>query len=162
MDALHDPYTWVIFSFVLFLGIAWKFGRKPIAASLDAKIAVIRAEIDTAERLRDEAKALLLDYEARQKEIETMADKMVSDARDQAEVLRQREEARMNDLMKQKEAQLTERLNLMRDQAIDDIRQVAATLAYDATRKMVGQKLDDETRNKLVERALDHVSQQLN
>lgn len=162
MEFLHDPYTWVIFSFILFMGIAWKFGRKPLAAGLDAKIAIIRAEVENAERLRDEARALLLDYEARQKEIETMADKMIDDARAQADSLRLREEARMNELLKTKEAQLTERLNLMRDQAIDEIRQVAASLAYDATHKMVTQKLDDETRTKLIDRALDHVSQQLN
>lgn len=162
MELLHDTYTWIIFSFAVFAVVAWVFGRKAILAGLDTKIAVIRKEIDTAENLRAEANALLLEFEQRQRDAQLEADKLVAKARDQSESLRIREEARLDDMMKRKEQQLTARLALMRDQAIDEIRQVAATLAYDAAQKMVTQKLDDDSRNKLIERALEQVAQRLN
>ena len=78
------------------------------------------------------------------------------------DALRIREEARLDETMHRKEEQLNARLALMRDQAINDIRQVAAQLAFEAAEKMVAQKLDADTRNKLIERALDQVSQRLN
>jgi F-type H+-transporting ATPase subunit b len=162
MEFLHDTYTWVTFSFIVFAVVAFKFGRKAVLSALDTRIATIRAEIDTAERLRAEAQALVLEFEQRQKDAQREADKMVATARDQAEALRVREEARLEDTMRRKEEQLNARLTLMRDQAIDEIRQVAATLAFDAAEKMVTQKMDADTRAKLIERALDQVAQRLN
>jgi F-type H+-transporting ATPase subunit b len=158
----QDPYTWVILSFALFCVIAWKFGRPQILKSLDDKIAVIRKEIETSERLRAEAQALLLDFQQRQKQAEQESERLINQASVQAEHFREREEKRLNDLMKQKEQQLTERLNLLRDQAVDEIRQVAAGLAFEAAQKMVTQKLDADTKSRLIDRALDHIAQRLN
>jgi len=162
MDIFLDAYTWVTFSFVVFLIAVVKFGGKAVLSMLDGRIATIAREIETAERLRAEAHALVLEFEQRQRDAQAEADKMVATAREQADAMRVREEVRMEEMLRNKEAQLNARLSLMRDQAIDEIRQVAATLAFEAAEKMVAQKLDADTRNKLVERALDQVMQRLN
>lgn len=162
MEILHDTYTWIILSFVIFAVVAWRFGRAPVVAALDTKIATIRAEIKQAENLRAEAQALVMEFEQRQRHAHAEAEEMVEKARQQAEALRLREEARLEETMRRKEEQLNARLLLMRDQAIDELRQIAAQLAFDAAQKMVVQKIDDETRAKLLDRALEQVAQRLN
>lgn len=159
MTFLSDPYTWVIASFLLFAGVAYKLGVPVLLRRLDEKIATIRKEIETAEMLRAEANALLLEYEQRQHHAQIESDKMVAAARDQAEALRAREEERLEEVMRRKEQQLTERLNLLRDQAVADLRGVAANLAFEATQNLVTSKLDEATRAQLIDRAISQMAQ---
>lgn len=161
MEILHDTYTWIIFSFVIFLVAAVKFGTPAILRALDTKIKTIRTEIDAAEKLRAEANALLLEFEQRQRDAEREADTLVMQARENATAIRAREEELLNDMMRRKEQQLVERINLLRDQTIVELRQVAADLAYQATTKMVTSHLDPESRTRLIDRALEQVQQKI-
>jgi F-type H+-transporting ATPase subunit b len=158
---LHDTYTWVTLSFILFLGIMIKVGVPTLLSKLDQKIATIRTEVETAARLRAEAEALLLEFEQRQRDTEKDADQLVSAARDQAESLRLREEEKLAELMRNKEQQLNERLDMLRDQTIADLRQIAAKMAIETVEKMIAEKMDTETRTRLLNRAMDQVSQRL-
>jgi len=60
-----DPTLYVIIALVLFFLMLMYFGiHKKIASSLDARADKIRAELDEARRLREEAQALLASYQA--------------------------------------------------------------------------------------------------
>lgn len=161
MELLNDTYFWVTASFILFIIVAVKFGRAPILGALDTRIASVRADLAAAETARDQARALLADFEQRQQDAARQADALVDAARAQADALRIREEENLNQLMHRKEQQLSERLAVMRDQAIEELRAIAAQLAFEATRDMVIKSLDDQTRTRLVDRALDQVTQRL-
>ena len=64
-----------------------------LLAALDAKSAEIANELDEARRLREEAEALLADYETRRKSAEQQAEEIVTEARETAQRLA--EEARV-------------------------------------------------------------------
>lgn len=162
MDVLHDTYFWVVVSFLLFAAVAYRFGRRPFLASLDAKIETVRKEIAASEKLKAEAQALLLDYEQRQRDAQAEAEAILQAARDQATKTRVREEARLDEALKRKEQALEDRLNRLRDQAVAEIRQTAATLACDAAQNMITQKMDAETRTRLIDRAIDQMGRELN
>lgn len=157
MHMLTDTYTWIIFSFAVFLLLAVKFGWPAILAALDSKIKTIRDEVAAAETLRAEANALLLEFEQRQRDAAREADTLVAQARASADQFRQHEEERLAEMMARKEEQLTARISLLRDQAVAELRQVAADLAFDATEKLMTRKLDADTRARLIDRALDQV-----
>ena len=53
-----------------------------LLAALDAKSAEIADELDEARRLREEAEALLADYETRRKSAEQQAEEIVTEARE--------------------------------------------------------------------------------
>ena len=65
-----------------------------LLAALDAKSAEIANELDEARRLREEAEALLADYETRRKSAEQQAEEIVTEARETAQRLA--EEARVS------------------------------------------------------------------
>ena len=161
MELFHDTYTWIILSFAIFAAAAWFFGRPAIIKSLDDKIAVIRADVENAARLKAEAQALLAEFEQRQRDAAREADELLATARTSAEHVHAREEERLNDMMVRKEQQLIERIALLRDQAVTELRDVAARLAYDATDRLVKQRLDDATRNHLVDRALAQIEKRM-
>ena len=55
-----EPEFWVAVAFVIFLAIVWKVGGfKAMTGGLDSRAERIRAELAEAQRLRQEAAALL-------------------------------------------------------------------------------------------------------
>jgi F-type H+-transporting ATPase subunit b len=88
---LYDTYFVVALSFAIFVGILYRYKVHHMAfAALDARAERIRAELEEARRVREEAQALLASYEKRQREIEDDAAAMVEQAKRDAVVAAER------------------------------------------------------------------------
>ena len=62
-ELLAEPETWVAAAFVIFIGILVWLGVPNMAVNwLDGRSARIKAELDEARRLKEEAQALLAGY----------------------------------------------------------------------------------------------------
>lgn len=158
----HDPTAWVALSFVVFVVAAFIFGRKSVTSGLDAKIDGIRKEIATAEDLRNQAQALLADYQKKQSAASEEAGKIISQAKTQAEQLRKNAEADFTSTMERKEEMLKERILRMEESAMDDIRRYAADLAISATTQIIAQKMDASSAEKLADASIRKVADNLN
>ena len=159
---LHDAVNWVVISFAIFVLAAFVLGRQILLASLDSKIAKIKEEIETSDRLRHEAMELLAQYQSKQKNAEIEAQKIVETATAQAKTIQAKLDAEFEDSIKRREAMLTERLTRMQDQARDDIRKYAAELAMSATSEIISQKMDSARSTALIDESIAKVTNQLN
>lgn len=159
---MHDTNLWVVFSFILFVAILYKFGAKRVTGGLDARIAEIRQEIATAEALRVEAQDLLAQYQQKQRDAETEAAAMVANARAQVDQLRAEAEAEINELATRREAQLSERLKRIEDKAMADIQNHAAAMAVEAAKQIIAQSMDEQTAASLTQNAIGDLSKALN
>lgn len=85
MEFLNNTNIVVGIGFVIFLAILVYY-KVPamLAAKLDERSVRIRADLDEARALRDEAQALLAAYERRQKEVAVQAEEIVTAARQEA------------------------------------------------------------------------------
>ena len=111
MDALlNDTNFWVLISFVIFMGVAWKYGRKSALAGLDGKIDTIKTELATAEKLRVEAQELLAEYQRKHKDALREADDIIAKAKSHAESMRAKAESDLEVTMKRREDQLQQTL----------------------------------------------------
>jgi F-type H+-transporting ATPase subunit b len=83
MHILMEAETWVAVAFVIFLGILAYVGvHRTILDTLDRRSARIKAELDEARQLRDEAKKLLAEYQNKKGEAERQAEaQAVADVR---------------------------------------------------------------------------------
>jgi len=84
-EFIASPNTWILVAFIFFVGL---FGRKAYAAIgkiLDARADKIRSELENATHLREEAQAVLADYERKRQAAEEEAEQMVEHARVEAE-----------------------------------------------------------------------------
>lgn len=158
----HNTTLWVGISFAIFAIIAVKFGGKPMLNSLDKKIAEIKAEIETAERLKKEAAEMLADIQVKQRDAEKTALDIIEQAKQSALLVQKQAEYELNETMTRREAQLTDRLARLEEKAIAEIQNHAADLALQATREIVEKTLDDKNSGKLIDQTISSVGKYLN
>ncbi len=158
----HNTTAWVAISFVIFVALVVKVAGKKITGALDAKIAQIKAEIETAERLKAEAQALLNEFQQKQRDAENAAAAIIEQAKASARAVQEAAEADLSETMARREAQLAERLKRIEEKAIADIQNHAADLAIKATREIVAKTLDEPASTKLVDQAIASVGKYLN
>lgn len=132
-----------------------------IASLLDARAEKIRAELEDARRLREEAQTLLASYERKQKEVESQAQQIVANAKAEAE--RAAEEAK-----KSLEVSIARRMKAAEDQiasaeagAVREVRDRAVAVAVAAATKVIKEKMTEAEAGKLVDDAIKQVGDRL-
>lgn len=159
---MNDPTLWVLVSFVVFVVLAFVFGRGIVVGMLDAKIAKIREQIETAERMKAEAETLLAQYKASLANASVEAEAIITKAMHQADDYRVQAEAAFNETMTRREAMLQNRIEQMERSAVDDIRRYAAELAVSATTELISQKLSVADAQRLSDQSIDQITEKLN
>ena len=158
---IHGPEFWVLVAFILFVGVvAWK-ARGAILGALDGRAARIRAEIDEAQRLREEAQALLAEYQKKQRAALGEAEGMIRQAGDEAKRLRAKAEAELAGALKRREQQALDRIAQAEAQALAEVRNLAADLAIAATEKLLVARLDPAKAEALVSASIAELPRRL-
>ena len=149
-----DPTAWVAVSFFLFVLAVFRPAKKAILAGLDKKIDQIKAEIEEAQELREEAEALLASYHRKQREALQEAEAIVSRAQDDATKLRKEAEGSIEAALKRQEELATEKISQLEAAAMTRIRHTAVDLAIDATEKVLGDRLAGKKGKELAESSI--------
>jgi F-type H+-transporting ATPase subunit b len=163
MEILREPELWVGLGFVLAIALlVWKGAGRTIAKMLDARAAVISAELQEARRLREEAERLFADYRTRAESAEREVESILAEAR--AEVQRLAELAR-GDL----NAQIARRLQAAQDKigqaeaaAMTEIRGRAADAAVATAQKLIQARMDGERAGRLIQESIKDLGGKLN
>src|SRR6478735_4392360 len=86
LAAAAQPETWVAIAFLILMGVFFWLGvHRTVLTALDHRAQRIRAELDDARRLKDEAAKLLADYQTRRAGAEREAQEIIAGARTEAE-----------------------------------------------------------------------------
>src|ERR1700677_4082685 len=98
--SMPEAEAWVAIAFVLFLGLLVYLGaHRRVIEGIDARRARIKAELDEAVRLREEAQAVLAEFERKAREAEAEAASIVSSAKAEAERLAVEAKARLEEFV---------------------------------------------------------------
>lgn len=162
MSFFGDSNLVVTLSTILFIALLIYLGvPKKIAGLLDARADKIRAELDEARRLREEAQTLLASYERKQKEVEGQAENIVASAKAEAE---RAAVAAKEDL----ERSIARRMKAAEDQiasaeasAMKEVRDRAVSVAVEAASGVIAAKMTDATGDKLIDDAIAEVGAKL-
>lgn len=160
MEILSDSKIWLIFSFVIFAGVVWKFGKAKFLAMLDNRIQSIQEEIKVAGNLRLEAQEMLAQYQRKHRDAIKEAEKIIKKAEQQAEALRSAAEAELASSIDYKEKQLAERLERMKQNAKNEIREYAASLAIAATHEIIAGNLKDNS-SALIDQSIKNIDKNI-
>ncbi|HNQ91799.1 MAG TPA: hypothetical protein PKI93_02595, partial [Alphaproteobacteria bacterium] len=158
---MNDPTLWVLVSFVIFTLLAIVFGRGILFGMLDGKIAKIRDQIQTAERLKAEAEAMLAQYQTSLSNASAEAEAIIAKAKHQADDYRVQAETAFNETMARRETMLQNRIEQMERAAVDDIRRYAAELAVSATTELISQKLSVADAQRLSDQSIEQITEKL-
>lgn len=158
---LHDPAFWTAVAFVIFVALVFKPAKKALLGALDNRIDQIRTEVEEAQKLREEAQALLASYQRKQREASQEAEEIVRKAREEAELHRKETEKSMEEMLKRQEALAVDKIAQAETAAVQEVRDIAVELAIAATRKILAEKVTGDLSDKLVEKAIDELPQKL-
>jgi F-type H+-transporting ATPase subunit b len=154
---------WSQVALVIFLGVVIYFGApKMITKSLDDRAARIAAELDAAKRLRDEAQALLSEYQKKRKEAEAEAKEIVASAQREAASLAAEAKQKTEDYVARRTALSEAKIKNAETEAVNAVRAAAVDLAVAAAERLIASKLDDKTSTALFDKSVDEVKARLN
>ena len=139
---------------VVFAIMLWARVPKLIASALDAKIAGIKDQLDTAAKLRDEAAALKAEYEAKNKaaDAEIAALKAAAEKQAADTVAKAKQDAA--DLIARHKSLSEAKIAAAERAAIDELRAKAANAAAAAARGLIAEQHDAAADQKLVDQAI--------
>ena len=149
-----EPRNWVALAFIVFFAL---FGKKlwgAIAGMLDERAAKIRAELDEAARLRNEAAAMLKDAQARRDAAAEEAKQMLAGAKVEAARLAQAAAAEAEAGAKRREQMALDRIAAAEKAAVDEVRVTAAEVATVAARQVIADGLSATADERLVDQAI--------
>ncbi|MBS7542363.1 ATP F0F1 synthase subunit B [Ancylobacter oerskovii] len=154
---------WVLVAFVIFMAIVAKFGAfSGIAAKLDSRGERIRAELEEARRLKEEAQKLVAEYRRKQHEAEAEAEAIVTTAKAEAERLAAEAKAKLEDLIARRTKMAEQKIAQAEAQALADVRAAAADAAVKAAEVVLAANVVGETADRLLDSAVAEVKSRLN
>src|SRR5499425_2633999 len=128
-----EPEFWVAVAFVILMVVfAWLGVHRTVLTALDHRAQRIKAELDDARRLKDEAAKLLADYQAKRASAEREAQEIVTNARAEAERIAAEAKTRMEDFVARRTKTAENKIALAEAQALADVRAAAAEAAVAA------------------------------
>ncbi len=162
MDSLlQSPEFWVAIAFLIFMLFAfWKI-RGPVLGALDARAARIKADLEEAQRLREEAQHLLAEHKRKQRAAERESAEMLDHARAEAKRVSERAGFELEAALRRREQQATDRIAQAETDAVAEVRAVAVDIAVRATRKLLAESLDQAKAAELVDEAVKDLPDKL-
>ena len=163
MEMIKEPEFWVAVAFVLFVAVMIYVGaHKKVVETLDHRSARIKAELDEARRLRDEAEKLLAEYRRKQGEAEREAEAIVADAKAEAERVAAEARVKMEEFVARRTKLAEVKIGQAEAQALADVRAAAADAAVSAAEKILRDTAKGPVADNLVAQGIADVKAKLN
>ena len=152
----------VLIAFVIFIGVLLYF-KVPglVGGMLDKRADSIKAELDEAKALREEAQSLLASYERKQKEVQEQSARIVAAAKEEA----------TNAAAAAKEEiarSITRRLAAAEDQiasaeasAVKEVRDQAIAVAVGAAKDVIAKQMDAKSAGAMLDTSIATVGDKL-
>ena len=159
----EEPETWVAIAFVILMGVfAWFGIHRTVLKALDNRSGRIKAELDDARRLKDEAAKVLAEYKARRASAEREAEEIVSSAKAEAQRIATEAKAKMEDFVARRTKTAESKIALAEAQALADVRAAAADAAVQAASTILSKSVKGEVADDLLAKGIAEVRQKLN
>ena len=160
---ITQPETWVAIAFFILMGVFFWLGvHRTVLTALDHRAQRIKAEIDEARRLKEEAAKLLTDYQARRASAEREAQEIVTNARAEAERIAAEAKTRMEDFVARRTKTAENKIALAEAQALADVRAAAAEAAVAAASTVLSQSVKGPVAEDLLAKGIAEVKAKLN
>ena len=155
----------MIWTLVIFLALVWvlgKFAWGPMLAGLQSREAFIRDSLEQAKLQRDEAKALLQEYEQKLASARTETEAILDEARRDADALRRREEERASEEADKLVERARREIEIAKETAVKDFYSRATRLTTDAASRVLGRELNPADHERLIAESIAAIEQMEN
>tara|TARA_Y200000002_G_C22660427_1_gene655497 strand:- start:906 stop:1403 length:498 start_codon:yes stop_codon:yes gene_type:complete len=151
-----DATFWVTISFFIFIGILiyFKIPLK-IKGVLEQNILNIKSQINEAEKLKEEAKNILIEHEKKISNSKNEVKSMINKANEEAEknVIRTNEE--FHYLMENRKKRAEQRIEQLKNQAVKDIKNASVKIAIESVEKLFKNSIDKSKLDKIYSSSIE-------
>ena len=158
-----EPETWVAIAFVILMGVFAYIGvHKTLLTTLDHRAARIKAELDDARKLKDEAAKVLAEYKTRRASAEREAEDIIANAKAEAERIAADAKTKMEDFVARRTKSAESKIAMAEAQALADVRAAAADAAVSAASTILSQSVKGTVADDLLTKGIAEVRAKLN
>jgi F-type H+-transporting ATPase subunit b len=153
--SLRNSNFVVLIAFLLFVGVLIYFGVPgKLAAALDGRAAQIKADLDEAKALRDEAKALLASYEVKQQEVAAQSARIVASAKEEAEAAAAQAKVELTASIARRLAAAEDQIASAEASALRQVRETAVNVAIAAAGDLLAKQATAESASASIDAAI--------
>ncbi|WP_425545060.1 F0F1 ATP synthase subunit B [Caenispirillum bisanense] len=145
---------WVAASFLLVILAFAKPVLRAITAGLDTRADQIRTKLEEARKLREDAQALLAEYQRKQRDALSEAEDIIAHAKEEAERIRAEAEVALADSIARREKQAMERIANAEAEAMRQVRNQAVDIAVAAASRLLQDNLPADRADALVDQTI--------
>tara|TARA_B100000003_G_C10710172_1_gene282690 strand:- start:6 stop:503 length:498 start_codon:yes stop_codon:yes gene_type:complete len=151
-----DATFWVTISFFIFIGILiyFKIPQK-VKTILEQNILDIKNQISEAEKLKEDAKNILIDHEKKISNSKNEVKEMLDKANDEVEKNVIRINKDFHNLMENRKKNAEERIRQLKNQAEKDIKNASVKIAIESVEKLIKNSLDKSKLDKIYSSSIE-------
>ena len=150
-----DATFWVAISFLIFIVLLVYFKvPSKVKNILDENINQIKKQVEESEKLKEEAKRQLAEYEKRIGDSKSEVNKMIKDANDQAEKNVIKSNEIFHKLLEVRKKNTEEKIKQLKNQAIKDIKNASINIAFESVEKLLINSLDKTKLDKIYSQSI--------
>ncbi len=158
-----DAETWVALAFICFVaGLGYIGVHRIIGKALDDRSAKIKAELDEARKLKDEAAQLLAEYQRKRQAAEGEAQDIIAGAKAEADRMAVEAKAKIEEFVARRTKLAETKIAQAESQATADVRAAAADAAIAAAEKILTQETKGKLAGELIAKGIEDVRKKLN
>ena len=159
---MFEAPFWALVALIIFFAIVI-YMKVPglVAGGLDKRAATIKHELDEARRLREEAEALLAQYQRKARDAVTEAAGIIEQAKREADALAGEARQRMEDYVSSRTKMAEQKIAQAEAQAIQEVRALSADVAVDAAQRILAAKTKGEAGTALIDKSIADVKAKL-
>tara|TARA_B000000565_G_scaffold247157_1_gene216353 strand:- start:369 stop:866 length:498 start_codon:yes stop_codon:yes gene_type:complete len=151
-----DATFWVAISFFIFLGVLFYFKvPQKVFGALNESINKIKKDIDEAEKLKEEAKNILSEYEAKLSKSKVEVDLMIKNAQKESETNIIKINDQFHSIFENRKKMAEDKIKQMKLQATKDIKNYSVEVAIIALEKIIKNSVDKKKLDKIYISSID-------
>ena len=145
-----DATFWVTVSFFIFIGILVYF-RIPqkVKKTLEENISNIENQINEADKLKEDAKNILIEHEKKISNSKSEVKAMINKASEEAEKNVIRTNKEFYNIMENRKKSAEEKIRQLKNQALKDIKNASVKIAIESVEKLIKNSLDKSKLDKI-------------
>jgi F-type H+-transporting ATPase subunit b len=152
---------WLLISLIILIVVIYKPVTGAIFGALDGHASKVRAELDQAKRLREEAQSLLATHQRQLLSGEDRARAIVEHARQETERQVERHRTELEASMRRRTEHALARIAREEARALQEVRNRATVLAVRTTEHLLREQLDGQQAQALLDGAIEEVGRKL-
>lgn len=160
--SLNNTEFVVLLAFIVFVGALIYFGVPgKVTGILDARAVQIKADLEEARTLREEAKTILASYERKQREVQEQSDRIVAAAREEAMLAATQAKVDLKTAIARRLAAAQDQIASAEASALRQVKERAVSVAVAVAGDVLAKQMTAETAAASIDNAIGQVEARL-